>query len=226
MACAKARFFRGGSYAPKRRLSTFCVPGSVPRRSRARTAGSAGPSAGESLRRLTIGIIFAGAYLAPHQGPPRAAKPRQRVACHASAAAVGGAQTPAGPAPLPEGWLGPDWESDTDRARGAGPRHLDSSARRAVPPHADPRLARVRRRAPRRSPRRVPQRPLRRRPGRRDLGRARARRARRRRRLGQARREPGSRRAVRAHLASRRHGVHAVLSPRGDPARPRARRRS
>ncbi len=74
-----------------------------------------------SVRRLTIGIIFAGAYLAPHQGPPRAAKPRQlsRVAA-AAVVADGGAGSSAGAAPLPEGWLGPDWESDASALAALG----------------------------------------------------------------------------------------------------------
>src|SRR5262245_26450256 len=65
----------------------------------------------QTLRRLTIGIIFAGAYLAPHQGPPRAAKARH-ASWVASAAPSASVTSPSGPAPLPEGWLPPDWESD------------------------------------------------------------------------------------------------------------------
>jgi len=66
----------------------------------------------ESLRRLTIGIIFAGAYLAPHQGPPRAARhpARSTTAAMFPVGSAGGTST--GPAILPEGWLPPDWESD------------------------------------------------------------------------------------------------------------------
>jgi len=64
-----------------------------------------------SVRHLTIGIIFAGAYLAPHQGPPRAAKTRQATRA-TMVAMLGAAHNTGGPAPLPDGWLGPDWESD------------------------------------------------------------------------------------------------------------------
>lgn len=69
----------------------------------------------ESLRRLTIGIIFAGAYLAPHQGPPRAARShpfRGTDAATFASSSNGGGGSSTGPAPLPEGWLPPDWESD------------------------------------------------------------------------------------------------------------------
>ena len=75
----------------------------------------------QSLRRLTIGIIFAGAYLAPHQGPPRAAKaPHASWVASAAPAASTGATGPAGPAPLPEGWLPPDWESDASALAALG----------------------------------------------------------------------------------------------------------
>ena len=220
MACAKARFFRGGSYAPKRLPSTFSVPGSVPRRSRARTGRSAGRHAASrcggsrsasfsqapTWRRTRARHVRQGRI---HFGPPTPRCSRAAAAAEARARARAAARR------LVAARLG----ERPRRARGAGARHLDSPARRAVAAHAAPRLARLRRRAPGRAPRRVPQRPLRRRFRWRDLGRARPRRPRRRRRLGPAGRQPGSRRRVRAPLPSGRYRVHAVLSPGGHPAR-------
>jgi murein DD-endopeptidase MepM/ murein hydrolase activator NlpD len=62
-----------------------------------------------SAKRLTIGIIFAGAYLAPHQGPPggrRVARASMVTpAKNSGQAGVAGAAAPA----LPPGWFGPDW---------------------------------------------------------------------------------------------------------------------
>jgi murein DD-endopeptidase MepM/ murein hydrolase activator NlpD len=66
-----------------------------------------------SLRHLIIGIIFAGAYLAPHQGPPRAARTHQSPrAAVAALFGSSGSGSSAVSSPLPDGWLGPDWESD------------------------------------------------------------------------------------------------------------------
>ncbi|MES1205936.1 MAG: M23 family metallopeptidase, partial [Pseudomonadota bacterium] len=56
-----------------------------------------------STKRSVIGLIFVGAFLAPHQGPPVA-----RRAPHAAAAAAL-ATDDAGPEALPPGWFGPDW---------------------------------------------------------------------------------------------------------------------
>ena len=53
-------------------------------------------------RRLTLGIIFAGAYLAPHQGTPKT-RPTTHRATPGQAA-----RQPASP-PLPTGWFGPEW---------------------------------------------------------------------------------------------------------------------
>jgi murein DD-endopeptidase MepM/ murein hydrolase activator NlpD len=54
-----------------------------------------------NTRRLTLGIIFAGAYLTPHQGTPKT-RPAYR------ATLTRPAQRPASP-PLPSGWFGPEW---------------------------------------------------------------------------------------------------------------------
>ena len=52
------------------------------------------------LRRLTLGIMFAGAYLTPHQGPAKIRPVRLTPV-----------QTTRnlGPPPLPAGWFGPEW---------------------------------------------------------------------------------------------------------------------
>jgi murein DD-endopeptidase MepM/ murein hydrolase activator NlpD len=54
-------------------------------------------------KRLTIGVIFAGAYLTPHQGPPRALR------VHRATPPRSAGVPPAGPPALPPGWFGPDW---------------------------------------------------------------------------------------------------------------------
>src|SRR5882724_1416233 len=62
-----------------------------------------------TVKRLTVGIIFAGAYLTPHQGPPGARRiPRAAPAVTAKGPAQSGAAGPLAPA-LPPGWFGPDW---------------------------------------------------------------------------------------------------------------------
>jgi murein DD-endopeptidase MepM/ murein hydrolase activator NlpD len=56
---------------------------------------------GRSARRLTLGLVFAGAYLAPHQGPPRTRPIPRAVAAPAP--------KQAGAPALPSGWFGPEW---------------------------------------------------------------------------------------------------------------------
>ena len=68
---------------------------------------------GRYARRLTLGLIFAGAYLTPHQGPTRTRPIFRAASAHA-------AKEPGTPA-LPSGWFGPEWpptEIDTLAALG------------------------------------------------------------------------------------------------------------
>ena len=122
---------------------------------------------------IAIGAVVVGALLTPH---PR---PSQIDGVAGAGAARGRGRTAAAARRLVRARVAADRDQP---ARGAGPRRVAAPAGRSVPPHAAQRLARVRRRAAGEPRRRVPQRPLRRRPGRRDLGRAHPRRSRRRRR--------------------------------------------
>ena len=58
----------------------------------------------ESVKRITIGVIFAGAFVTPHQGPSLRARKLTRAASASLAV-----HQASGPAALPEGWFGPDW---------------------------------------------------------------------------------------------------------------------
>ena len=208
------RYLQDDAPALRSFCSEGCLRGALAaqrrRRWRARRRG---------MKVAVIGVAVAGACLAPHQG-----KHVQRPPPAVRAPAVAfrrGRRVHGAPA---RGMVRARVAADGyERAGGAGARRLGPSAGRADPAHAAHRFARVRRHAAGRSRDRMPERALRRRSGRRDLGRARARRARRRRRLRPARREPPARRLVRAHLPPRRHGDHDVLPPGGDPAADRAR---
>jgi murein DD-endopeptidase MepM/ murein hydrolase activator NlpD len=56
-------------------------------------------------KRLTIGAIFVGALLTPHEGPSRPAAPMQAR----RAAALPAAARDSRPPPMPPGWYGPEW---------------------------------------------------------------------------------------------------------------------
>ena len=154
--------------------TTACAPSSAPTPTRAARA----PPQPQALRRRHV----AGRRL--HHAARCAAMAAQDARAIAERARADGAA-----AGIVRARVATDGGEPARRAR---PRRLAASARRADPPHAVARLARVRRRARRRSTDRVPQGPLRRRSRRRDLGRAGARRARRRRRSRAARRQRSS----------------------------------
>jgi len=59
----------------------------------------------QSSKRLTLAVIFLGAYLAPHQGPSKAPRASQATASRAARPSIH---------PQEPGWFGPDWPpSDT-----------------------------------------------------------------------------------------------------------------
>ena len=168
------RYLQDDAPALRSFCSEGCLRGALAatrrRRWRARRRG---------MKVAVIGMAVAGACLAPHEGK-HIQRPSPVVRAPVAPAGVGDASDGA-PA---RGMVRPRVAADGhERARGAGARRLDPSAGRADPAHAAHRFARVRRRAAGRSRDRVPERALRRRSGRRDLGRARTRRPRRRRRL-------------------------------------------